>query len=115
MDDNATPAATLLRRVEDYSKTTVELIKLTAIDNSVDVVSSFVSRLAIYTTVALSLLILSIGLALWIGKLLGDSFYGFFVIGGLYSILTVALYLFRNELIKYPVSNSIIKQLLNQK
>jgi len=115
MADNATPIATLLERAEDYSNSTIELFKLNAIDKSADVVSSLVSRLAIFITVALSLLIVSIGFALWVGKLLGDSFYGFFVIGGFYAILAILLHIFRHAWIKYPVSNSIIKQMLKQK
>jgi hypothetical protein len=52
---------------------------------------------------------------LWIGKLLGETFYGFFIIGGLYAVLAVVLQLYRDQLIKYPVSNSIIKQMLKPK
>jgi len=115
MEDNATPLATLLERAEDYSNSTIELFKLNAIDKSADVVSSLVSSLAIFITVTLSLLIVSIGVALWVGKLLGDSFYGFFVIGGFYTILAILLHIFRHAWIKYPVSNSIIKQMLKQK
>lgn len=115
MTDNATPLASLLERAEDYSKTTFELFKLNTIDKSADVVSSLVSRLAIFIIVALSVIIISIGLALFIGKQLGDSFYGFFIIGAFYALLAVILYIFRHQWIKYPVSNSIIKQLLKQK
>lgn len=115
MDDSATPVETLLERAEDYGKTTLELFKLSAIDKSADVASSFISHLAIFITVALSFLIVNIGLALWVGKLLGDSFYGFFIVGGFYALLAIPLYIFREQWIKYPISNSIIKELLKQK
>jgi hypothetical protein len=115
MTDRATPIAVLLERAEDYGNSTIELFKLNAIDKSADVVSSLVSRLAVFIAVALSLLIINIGLALWLGKLLGDSFYGFFITGGFYAIIAVLLHVFRNQWIKYPVSNSIIKQMLKPK
>jgi hypothetical protein len=115
MTDNTTPIATLFERAEDYSKTTLKLLKLNAIDKSADVISSLVSRLVVIMTVVLSILIINIGLALWIGKLLGDAFYGFFVIGGFYAILAIFLQVFRDQWIKYPVSNSIIKQMLKPK
>ena len=115
MTDNSTPIATLKERVEDYSNSTIELLKLNAIDKSADVVSSLVSQLVFIITGAMSFLIVNIGIALWIGKLLGDSFYGFFVIGGFYAILAILLHIFRSSLIKYPVSNSIIRQMLKQK
>jgi len=115
MTDNTSPIATLFERAEDYSKTTLKLLKLNAIDKSADVISSLVSRLAVIMTVVLSILIINIGIALWIGKLLGDAFYGFFIIGGFYAILAILLEVFRDQWIKYPVSNSIIKQILKPK
>ena len=115
MIDTRTPIATLFERAEDYGKTTLKLIELNAIDKSADVISSLVSRLAVIMTVVSSILIINIGLALWIGKMLGETFYGFFVIGGFYGILAVVLQLYRDQLIKYPVSNSIIKQMLKPK
>ena len=115
MTDNTTPIATLFERAEDYGKTTLKLLELNAIDKSADVVSSLVSRLAVIMTVVLSILIINIGLALWIGKLLGEAFYGFFIIGGFYAFLAILLQLFRDQWIKYPVSNSIIKQMMKQK
>lgn len=115
MTDNTTPIATLFERAEDYGKTTLKLLKLNTIDKSADVVSSLVSRLVVIMTVVLSILIINIGIALWIGKLLGEAFYGFFVIGGLYAIFAILLQVFRDQWIKYPVSNSIIKQMLKPK
>lgn len=115
MNDNATHMEALYKRAQDYGKTSIELFKLNAIDKSADVVSSLVSSLAVIVSVTLSLLIINIGCALWIGNLLGESFYGFFVIGGFYALLALMLYIFRDEWIKNPVCNSIIKQLLKQK
>lgn len=115
MTDNATHIATLIERAEDYSKTTFELFKLHAIDKSADVVSSLVSRLAILMAVALSILIISIGIALWIGKLLGSAYYGFFIIGGFYALIAILLHVFRHQWIKTPMSNSIIIQMRKKK
>lgn len=115
MTDNTTPIATLFERAEDYGKTTLNLLKLNAIDKSADLVSSLVSRLAVIMIVVFSVLIVSIGLSLWIGKLLGETFYGFFVVGSFYALLAILLQVFRIQWLKYPVSNSIIKQMLKQK
>lgn len=115
MTDNATPIATLFERAEEYSKSTLELFKLNAIDKSADVISSLISRIAVLIMVALSILILNIGIALWVGKLLGESFYGFFIIGAFYTVVAILLHFFRHQWIKYPISNSIIKQIFKQK
>lgn len=117
MNDNATPTpiATFFERVEEYGKSTMELLKLNAIDKSADVVSSLVSRLAVLMTLALSIIIINIGIALWIGKELGETYYGFLIIGFFYTMVTLLLHMFRNQWVKNPISNSIIKQMLKEK
>ncbi len=114
MVDNATPIATLIERAEDYGNTSIELFKLNAINKSADIVSSLVSHLVVYTAFALSLLILSTGAALWLGKYLGDTYYGFFAVGGLYAFIAVLIYLLRRQGIKIPISNALIKQMLTK-
>jgi hypothetical protein len=104
-----------MERAEEYAKTNVELLKLNSIDKSADVVSSLVSQVVIIFTIALSILIVNIGFALWIGKVLHETFYGFFVIGAFYALLSLLLYLFRNMWIKYPVNNAIIQHMLKER
>jgi cytochrome c biogenesis protein CcdA len=115
MNDNATPTEKLFQRAEGYTKTIIELGKLHVIDKSADVASSLISRLAVFLAVALSVLISTIGVAIWIGNLLHNSAYGFLIIGGIYALAALLLHFFRNQWIKYPVSNSIISQMLKQK
>ena len=115
MSENAPLFATLFERAEEYSKSTIELFKLKAIDKSADVASSLISRLAVVLMVILSILIINIGVALWIGKQLGDSFYGFLITGAFYALLALCIHVFRRQWIKYPISRSIIKKMLKQK
>lgn len=115
MTDGKTPIESLFERFEDYSQSTIHLFKLNAIDKSAEIVSSLVSRLAIILSLVLSLLIINIGVALWIGKLLGDSFYGFFIMGGFYALIAIILHTFRYQWIKYPISNTIIRKMLKTK
>ncbi len=115
MNDSATPIELLFEKTREYNKTTIELFKLHAIDKTADVTSSLLSRLAIFMVVALSIIIINFGAALWIGELLGNTYYGFFIIGGFYALVAVILHTFRHQWIKYPISNSIITQMLKQK
>lgn len=115
MNDNPTPIEALFEKAEDYSKTTLELFKLNAIDKTAEIVSSLAVRLVILLAVVLFVLVLNIGLALWIGELLGKTYYGFFVIAAFYAFITILLYAFRNRWIRYPVSNAIITQMLKKK
>ena len=114
MNDNTTPIATLFERAEDFSKTTIKLLKLNAVDKSAEIVSALFSVLIVIVAVVLSILIISVGLALWLGKLVGDSYYGFFIVGGCYLFVAILFHVFRKQWLKYPISNTIIKKLLKE-
>jgi hypothetical protein len=112
--ENNTPTAVelLFEKAENYGKTTIELAKLNVIDTLAEVVSSLATQLALSIVVAMFLLTVNIGIALWVGELLGKTYYGFFVVAGAYTFLAILLYTFRNQWIKLPISNTIISKML---
>lgn len=112
MDERESLIESLLEKGEQYGKTTLELIKLRTLDKSASVASDLVSWLIIVIFATLFFLILNIGIALWIGDLLGKPYYGFFIIAGFYAILALVFAIFRKQLVKKPVNNSIITQVL---
>ncbi|MEZ7498567.1 hypothetical protein QO200_07420 [Flavobacterium sp. Arc3] len=115
MSSKATTIEILFEKVEDYTRTTVELAKLNVIDTSADVLSSMISRLTIAIVFAMFLLLLNLGLSFWIGELLGNFYFGFFIMAALYLILSIVLYYYKDQWIKMPVSNFIITKMLKHK
>lgn len=115
MDNKATTIEMLFEKAEDYTRTTVELAKLSAIDKSADVLSSLFSRITILIVVAMFALMFNIGLSLWIGELLGKTYYGYFAVAGAYLILAILMNNFKDQWLKMPVSNLIISKLLKNR
>ena len=103
----------LFWHAEDYLETKVELLKLKAIDKSSDVVSSIVARMVIALFIASFFLMLNIGVALLIGRGIGEVYYGFFIVAGFYLIGIAILYFLRNKWLKVPIGDLIIKSILN--
>ena len=112
MDEQSGLIESLIEKGEQYGKTTLELLKLKTLDKSADVVSNLVSWLIVVIFAVLFFLILNIGIALWLGELLGKSYYGYFVVSGFYALLAILFGIFRKQWIKNPVNNSIITQVL---
>lgn len=112
MEDQTNLIESLIEKGEQYGKTTLELLKLKTLDKSADVTSTLVSWLVVLIFAVLFFLILNIGVALWLGYLLGKSYYGFFVVSGFYALLALIAVIFRKQFIKKPVNNSIINQVL---
>ncbi len=113
MEEKATMIESLFEKAESYAKTNLDLFKLHAIDKSADVVSTIVSKLAVIIVVLLIILLLSIGLSLWIGELVGKTNYGFFIVAGFYVIIALILG-YKRRLIKSPVNDSIILQMIKE-
>jgi hypothetical protein len=102
----------LLSDAGDFIETRTTLWKLKAIESLSDVSGELVSGLALVGIVSMAVLILSTGLALLVGYWTGRSFYGFFIIGGVYVIMGLVFYAFRNHWLKEPFSNMLIRKIL---
>ena len=112
MEEHTNSVKELINKTGSYLETRLDLLKLQAVDKSAGVVSSLVTALIIASFVFLLVVILSIGVALWIGHETGELYYGFFIVGGFYILLSILLYAFRDKFLKGPVGNSIIQKLL---
>lgn len=113
MEDNAKLIESLLERAFSYGKTSFELTKLKAIDKSSEVVSTVLPHTIVIAIVASFLLFLNLGLAFWLGELLGKNFFGFFLVAAFYGISAIVLHFFLHKRIKKAIRNYFIKQVLN--
>jgi hypothetical protein len=111
MDNNTTTIESLLEKTETYVRTNVDLLKLKTIDKSADVLSSLVSRIFIGFIISVIVILMNIGFALWIGELLGKTYSGFFMVSGINVIIGFILLMFKEQLIKFSVYDSIISQI----
>jgi fatty acid desaturase len=112
MEDNVKSIESLLERVADYSKTSYELAKLKTLDKTSDVASSLIPHSIVFVLFASFMLFANFGLAFWLGEMLGNTYYGLFVVAGFYVISGLVLHFFFHKRIKNLVWNYIIKQML---
>jgi hypothetical protein len=112
MEDKAKPLESLLNSATEYGITTYELLKLKALDKTSDVVSSVVPHSAVLIILSSFMLFLNLGIALWLGEILGKIFYGFLIIAGFYLITGVIMHFLMYKWLKKLVCNYVIKQML---
>jgi hypothetical protein len=112
MEDNTGLLELLLEKATDYGKTSVELVKLKTIDKASDVVSSMVPHSVVFVLLASFMLFLNLGLALWLGDILGKTFYGFFAVAAFYVVAGLVIHFFMHKWIKRLVGNYFIKTVL---
>jgi len=112
MEDNENVLESLLERANDYGKTSYELVKLKALDKASGALSSFVPHSIVFVLIASFLIFLNLGLALWLGDILGKIFYGFFLVAAFYVITGITVHFFMHNWLKRLAGNYFIKHML---
>lgn len=112
MEEHTTDIDNLLSDAGDYIETRTVLWKLKAIESLSDVGGELVSGLGMIVISSFVIIIFSIGLALLVGEWVGKGYYGFFIVGGLYTIMALILYARRGQWLKEPFSNMLIRKIL---
>ena len=114
MDSFTTNKDKLFEKVENYATTSVNLLKLNAVEKSADVISSLSYRIVLLLIVAMFTLFINVGVSMYIGKLLNEYYLGFFIVSSFYLLFAVFIYIFRNKFLKTPISNMVITKLLKK-
>lgn len=112
MESPTTLVESLLESVETYAKTTYELSKLKTVERVSLVTTKLMAHLGIVFLMSVFVLILSMGVALLLGDVLGKAYYGFFAVAAFYLIASIAAHFFLHQWIKRPAGDLIIRQLL---
>jgi hypothetical protein len=112
MEDDAKLVESLLVKATEYTKTSLELVKLKALDKTSDVVSSLIPHSVVLIIITSFMIFLNLGLAFWLGEILGKTFLGFFVVAAFYLVTGIVLHFFMHNWLKKLICNYIIKQAL---
>jgi hypothetical protein len=112
METTSDTFESLFEKAENFGKTTYELSKLKALETTTVVTTSLVARLIVILMITMFTLVFNIGIALFIGEILGKSYYGFFIIAGFYLLVGIVLHFFLLNWIKKPLSDLIITKAL---
>jgi len=112
MNDNEKLIESLLERTIEYGKTSFELVKLKTLDKTSEVVSSFIPHSIVFFFIASLLFFLNLGIAFWLGEIMGNNSYGFFVVAAFYGVLGIVIHFFMHDWLKKKICNYIIKQAL---
>lgn len=112
MESKAFLIEPLFERVEEYGKTSLELIKLKSVSKSADLASTFLSRVILTVIIFLFAITLNTGVALLLGEVLGKAYYGFLAVAGFYCLVGIVLY-FVHPSIKAQFKNLLISKMLD--
>ena len=109
MENPANTIENVFNKIEAYIKTTYQLNKLKAIQVSTVVITSVISKICVILVLFLSLITLSLGAAFYLGTILGNDYYGFFIIAAFYFLVAIILFFYLHKWIRKYISSFIIK------
>lgn len=101
----------LYEQLEQYVKTSVELYKLRAINTAADLIAAIGTGIILWLIFSMFLVFVSIGVAFYLGEVLGKWHYGFFLVAGFYIVLGIVVYAVRVKHVKEKINNFVIKQI----
>ena len=112
MENKIKQVEALIENALDYGKSGLELAKLKTVDKTADVVSSLFPHFIVLIIFILFILFISMGLAFWLGEILGNFFYGFLVVAAFFGVTGLFIHFFMHKKIKRKICNNLVKQLL---
>ena len=105
--------STLFRTTVSYIDTRLDLFKLSLLRKASEGVSSVISKVIALSMFSIAFILLTIGLSIYLGKKLGGTEFGFFLVGGGLLIVGIIFYLLKKQLVKNPISSTIINKGIN--
>jgi len=109
MKEEETKLESLIKRMEFYINSTLELFKLKA----AKAISEMMASLLLWTLVSLifllMLLILSIGVSFWLGQIYGNWLLGFVLVAAFYFLVAVVIAFLFPSSIRRGLANTLLK------
>jgi len=112
-DDNLNIMKLLVEKGQDYGKSSLNLIKLKAIDKGAEITSTVITKALLIHVFIVFITLVSVSVALMLGDMLGKVYYGFFIIAAFHFLLWIVLYMFYST-VKSKINNGVISNILKQ-
>ncbi len=113
MENQPGTVESLIDRAKSYAEARLDILRLKGIDKLSAIISLIVSMIAVLLISFIFVMFLSIGIAIYLGELLGNYYFGFLIMAAFYLITGLLLFKFRDKWLKAPIVNSLIKSLLD--
>ena len=106
-------AEELAGTIKEYVDTTIESAKLNAIEKSSALIANTMAGAIATVVFILFMVFAGIALAFGLSEWLGKPWARFLIVSGLYLLLVIVVWLAKERLIRFPIMNAFIRQLLN--
>ena len=103
----------LLKKIEQYVKTSLKLYKLKSIDKITALFADLIFQCVALLVFSVFVIFLNIAISLWLGEILGQMYFGFLSVALLYGLIWIFVLIFKKTL-KNRISDVAIQKIINQ-
>jgi hypothetical protein len=96
--------------IREYIDTRKDLLVLNVSEKVSTAAAGIVSSVILGIAGIFILFFASVGIALWLGNAIGNTWSGFFYVGLFYALLALIIYSIRNSVIKMQIMNNLLKK-----
>lgn len=100
----------LASSVKEYVNTRLNAVKLNAAEKSSGIIAAVIAGFIVAAVFLFFLVFVSIALAIGLGEWIGKPWSGFLIVGFLYLVIGMVVWLARAKIIQLPIMNALIKQ-----
>lgn len=111
-DENTLNIGAIFDKLADLIEARLELARLKGINAISDIASSSIASIVFLALCFFTFLLLNIGIALFIGTVMGGAYYGFFIVAAFYSLTAIIYKLVFSKITRKAIRNFLIKKLL---
>jgi hypothetical protein len=101
--------------LKEYTRLQFEIAKLQVTDKVSESGSQIISHLVVGTFLMVAVLLLSVALGFHLSSLMGSTAKGFGVVGAVYFVFALLMFLLRKTLLILPLRDRIIHHILKEK
>jgi hypothetical protein len=101
----------LFEHITDYLETYYQLFTVTVAQKGINIASGIINLVILVILGLFAFGLISLGLGWWLGNAINSRIGGFFLIGGIYIVLMVAIIMMRKKIIFPFLRNLLTKKL----
>lgn len=105
-------AEELAGTIKEYVNNRIESVKLNAAEKSSAVMANVIAGAIVAVVFIFFIVFASVALAFGLGEWLGKTWAGFLIVAGLYFLVGIIVWLARTKIIRLPIMNAFIQQLI---
>jgi len=114
MQQTFSKAEELVEHLKEYANNRADQIKLSTSEKTAKLFSWLIAVGVIVALVVFFILFAAVALSIFMGEVFGAAYWGFLFTGGVLLLLALLLWMFRAQLLQYPIMNAMIKQLFTK-